>query len=256
VTGGDARVIAYGSSVDNLSGDAVFIPGARLPRQADAIVVPAAIRAEGAAGTNWRSDLWLFNANDHAVAIGLAWHPSSGGAPTVAPLTLDAGELRRLDDVVSGTFATQGSGSITITGDGLSSLIVTSRAWNDATGGSFGQFIEGLPAESSVASGSSLQLIHLDSDATFRTNVGLTETAGDSVSARVTLIDASGGELFQTVVGLGPRENRQLSLAQLGAPATENARVRVDVISGSGRLLAYASVVDNRTGDAIYVPGR
>jgi subtilisin-like proprotein convertase family protein len=255
VTSGDARIIAYGSVVDNLSGDAVFVPGVRLPRPTTALVVPAVIHAEGAVGTNWRSDLWLLNAAESAVTVSLAYHPSTGGAATTVPLDLSAGELRRLDDVVSGTFAVAGTGSIEVSGDGLSSLIVTSRAWNDAPTGSFGQFIAARGLEESAGAGETLRLTHLDSDDTFRTNIGLTEVAGETVSARLVLLDASGAETASTTINLGPRENRQLNVAQLGA-ALRNGQAHVEILSGSGRILAYASVVDNRTGDAIYVPGR
>ncbi len=57
VVSGNARVIAYGSVVDNLSGDATTIPAQRLPQAAETVAIPT-IHALGAGGTNWRTDVW------------------------------------------------------------------------------------------------------------------------------------------------------------------------------------------------------
>ena len=37
---------------------------------------------------------------------------------------------------------------------------------------------------------------------------------------------------------------------------SSNGRVEVEVIAGSGKALAWASVVDNVTGDPIFVPAQ
>lgn len=253
---GDARVVAYGSSVDNLSGDAVYVPGARLPRPASSLAIPAVIHADGAAGTKWRSDVWALNPGPTTVMFDLVLHPNGGSPSARVQVSLAAGEMRIFEDAVSGTFATAGTGSITVEGPELSSLVVTSRAWNDASGGSFGQFIEARPVETAAGAGELIRLTHLDHDDTFRTNVGITEVTGAPVTARVRILDAAGDEVFTAEVTVGPHQNRQLSLAQLGAPAVRNAQATIDILSGTGRALAYASVVDNRTGDAVYVAGR
>ena len=59
-------------------------------------------------------------------------------------------------------------------------------------------------------------------------------------------------------VTLAPNEFRQLGsiLSSLNAGNTYNARIIVRVTSGSGRVTAYGSVVDNLTSDPTYVPAQ
>jgi subtilisin-like proprotein convertase family protein len=255
VADGDARVAAYGSTVDNLSGDAVFVPGRRMLSADASTVIPAVIHAEGAAGTRWRSDLWIFNGGDQDATVDLDFHTADGQRVVARAVTLAPGETRVLEDVVADTFDLEGTGSILASTEGPSAIALSSRAWNDVATGSFGQYIEGSGADDSAAPGGVLLLSHLDSDAIFRTNIGLTEVGGAAAAVRVAVLDASGTEVFSTGVELEPHQHRQLSLAQLGAPTLQNGQARVEVVSG-GRIFAYASVVDNRTGDAIYVPAR
>jgi hypothetical protein len=59
-------------------------------------------------------------------------------------------------------------------------------------------------------------------------------------------------------VSLAANEFRQLNsvMKSLNLPATYNGRLSVRVVSGSGRLTAYASMVDNATQDPTYVPAQ
>jgi len=57
---------------------------------------------------------------------------------------------------------------------------------------------------------------------------------------------------------LAANEFRQLNsvLTLMGVPSAFNARVTVQVVSGTGRIAAYGSVVDNLTQDPTYVPSQ
>jgi hypothetical protein len=45
-------------------------------------------------------------------------------------------------------------------------------------------------------------------------------------------------------------------LASMGLDDTYNARVTVRAISGTGRVTAYASVIDMETNDPTYIPAQ
>ena len=55
---------------------------------------------------------------------------------------------------------------------------------------------------------------------------------------------------------LSPRGRIQLGIGTLTAGDVVDARVHFEVLSGSGRLFAYASVVDNASQDAYFVRAR
>jgi len=86
-----------------------------------------------------------------------------------------------------------------------------------------------------------------------RCTVGLPEIEGIATKVRVRLLDAAGSTKFSTDVSIPPRGNVQFNLAAAGAPSISNGRLTFEVIEGTGRVLPYASVVDNATGDPIFV---
>jgi hypothetical protein len=59
-------------------------------------------------------------------------------------------------------------------------------------------------------------------------------------------------------VPLGASQFIQLGniFAQVGMPTVYNGRVTVQVLSGTGRVSAYGSVIDNRTNDPTFVPAQ
>lgn len=60
------------------------------------------------------------------------------------------------------------------------------------------------------------------------------------------------------VVELSGGEFRQFTtiFTQLGLPVVHNGRVSVRVLSGTGRVSSYASVIDSRTEDPTYIPAQ
>lgn len=76
---------------------------------------------------------------------------------------------------------------------------------------------------------------------------------------RVSVKGGDTGTLLGTkTYSVGPNQLFQIGLADiLGAEATaKNLYVQFTVESGTGRILAYATSVDNKSGDAIYIPAQ
>ncbi len=257
VTSGQGRVVAYASVVDNATGDAIYIP-ARQPGTG-AVLVPIAAKKSGSAGTNWVTDLRVFNGSSSPAELTLEYRPENGtgGSPRTITRTVEGGRVLALDDVLGEAFGqADATGSIRIVPDGDAALIVTSRTYNQVAGGTYGQFIGGV--RNGFGRGESAVVFHLDKNAHYRTNVGIAEVSGSAVVVRYALKDSSGATLGTGSVELGPYEVRQINdiFSAVGAPATDNARVDFFLDGGDGTFTAYASVIDHDSGDAIAIPAR
>jgi hypothetical protein len=57
-------------------------------------------------------------------------------------------------------------------------------------------------------------------------------------------------------VAVGGRSVSQIALRSLTAATLYGARVSVQNVGISGRIIAYGSVVDNLSGDPIYIPAQ
>lgn len=207
---GAARVLAYGSVVDNLSGDAIFIPAARVRRG----VVPV-IHTAGANGTLWRTDIWISNPTPA---------PQQGIPAGGALLTRDA----------------RGSDGLGfVTPDTTGRLLVTSRTYTAGANGTFGQFVPPDRPSTEPAT-----LLGVENDAAFRTNIGV--IAPTAAVVRLIAFDAAGNEQWRSDVFAS-------GITQFPLPVRLSmGRVTVQVIAGDG-VVPYASVVDNASGDPVYI---
>jgi len=121
-------------------------------------------------------------------------------------------------------------------------MIVTSRTFTTTAGGTFGQFIPPGTPSTQLAT-----LIGIENDDAFRTNIGLIAPAASTV--RVIAYDANGNEVWRSDVAAE-------GLTQFPLPVTlAMGRVTAQVMSGGG-VVPYASVVDNQSGDPIYIPAQ
>ncbi|MEK6374629.1 MAG: M36 family metallopeptidase [Acidobacteriota bacterium] len=233
VVSGAARILAYGSAIDNKSGDAIYIPAHVAPASSRTEYAPA-ISATGALGTRWSTEVVVRQLADSIAPIGALF---GGASATITPPARFANILTELfhRDETMGLLRV----------DFPPGAIAMARISTPSDGGSYGQFVP------FTAEGHGGDLIQLESSDAFRTNVGAANIGTAPVKVRFTAFDDSGVELGTTERVLRPSELVQFPLRSLVAHDVANARVRVE-----GNVLAYASMVDNRSGDAIYVPAR
>lgn len=253
VTEGNARIVAYGSVVDNVSGDPIYIP-ATLP---DTLlqVVPAAFRGDGYHGTRWRSDLWLTNPSSDAAVSQVAFRDRSGAVAAQKAFTVAAGNTLAIRDVLDTLALPAAAGTLAIASD--RPLLATTRSWTPGANGSFGQFIPAFDTRRAIGSGDAASTaIQLESSTRYRTNVGAAETAGEPATVRVRLYDANGTQIFVKEVPIPAFGQMQFNFANEGAPTFGNGRATFEVAGGAGRVLAYASVVDNLSGDPVFIPAQ
>jgi hypothetical protein len=212
---------------------------------------------------NFHSDMRIYNGGTAAVTATLTYRPqgSPGSATVAAPVTIGPGEVKAFDNVLPSLFnVTNSGGAVLLTTAASSSLVVTGRTYSiDSKSGTFGQFIPGVtPAEGIGLGDRALQVLQLEQSQNFRSNLGLAELTGNPAKVRVSLYLPDSKVTPSTEVDLAANEFRQLSgvIAGMNPGNTYNARITVEVISGTGRVTAYGSVVDNATQDPTYVPAQ
>ena len=248
VVSGDARVVAYGSVVDNRSGDSIYVPGST-PR-AGTFVAP--VISQPGVNTYWRSDVFLTAPGDSGGTFEVTYTDAVNGFRMIRHGTVEAHSALGLDDIVSSNFGRTGFGSVSADLD--SNLIATSRTWTSSSNGSYGQFIPLLPSTDDLMRPH--ELLHIERSSAFRTNVGAINTAGTQEVLRFTLYDAAGRALGSTDRTVFPLRAIQFSIEELTSLPVTDGRVEVEAVAGSGNAVAWASVVDNATGDPIFVPAQ
>jgi hypothetical protein len=135
-------------------------------------------------------------------------------------------------------------------------LTVSSRTYNLAPDGTFGQFIGSSTPTSGLSSGDSAVLMQLQENATFRTNIGFLNTGAVQATLRIRLFDTSGRRLAAPTRTVAPGARLQLQepFANIaGRDDIDAGYVTVTVEEGDG-VIAYASVIDNTTNDPTTVP--
>jgi hypothetical protein len=212
----------------------------------------------------WRGDVWVFNPSTSqpaTVDIFLLLRNQGNPNPAVRRITVNAGETRYLPDIVFNTFALDNTyGGLRI----VSSIpvVVSGRSYDanvTVVGkgqGSAGQFFSGVPAALAIGLGDSTDVIGLDQDGvqtsgTWRSNLAFVETTGNSVDLTISRIDSNGTQLGSIGYHLEGRQVSQINyvITSIVNTTGTNQRIRVAVTGGTGRVIANASRMDNRTGD-------
>jgi len=251
---GLGRVFTYASVVDNRTSDPIFFPGLPDTEACTTLLVPAAAATAGAHGTDWRTDLWV-QGKEPATALQLTFLPSDGSAETVGTFSLSTAGVLALEDVVS-LLGAHGSGALLLEADG--NILATSRTSNVTSAGTYGQLIpaECWPYHQVLWRAT---IIGVESSGERRTNLGMVNpdrVATFEVVLR--LLSDDGVLLGSRVYPLEPRRHLQVNdlFAALHVAGQTNCRVSLEVEGEPSWLgiRAYASVVDNRSGDPMFVP--
>ena len=261
VTSPTGKVTAYASTVDNLTNDPFCVfPVLKGATSSARYVVP------GVADLNspfysWRSDIRVYNSSASDVNATLTYYPQSGSPGATGPqqMTIKAGEVKIINGALQSLFGlTNSGGALVISTPSATPLVVTARTYNQTSNGTYGQFIPAVtPANSVGVNDRTLQLIQLEQSDSFRTNIGLAETSGNAATAQVSVIVPDSKFAINAQIPLGPNEFRQMNLgSDFGLSNAYNVRVTVKVISGTGRVTTYGSMIDQLTQDPTYVPAQ
>jgi uncharacterized repeat protein (TIGR01451 family) len=260
VTSGTGKVTAYASVLDNATSDPLLVTPVTLTEAGNTKWVVPGVADLNNGTANWQTDMRLFNAGTSPVDAALTFYSQNGGTPKVANITIPAGQVRQFDKTLATVFgAANDGGAIHVTTATPSRLVATARTYNQTPNGTYGQFISGVtPSEATGVGSRALQILQVEESARFRSNIGLAEVTGNPVTLELSIVPPDAKFTVVTEVALQANEFRQINalLRSVGLDDTYNARVSVRAISGTGRVTAYASVIDMLTNDPTYVPAQ
>lgn len=246
--------LAYGTLVDNASGDSTFHP-AMTPLST--LYLPAIGNITGASGI-FLTDLSLSNTSNATVVTRATFIDHDGSSASTAPvsLTLDAHQTLRMSDALGTLFGvTQGYGALQLTTlDGSSSLVATARVYTPSltTNGTVGQQINAITTQDLRVRGS---LLGLEQNAAFRSNVAFLNPGASVVPVTLELRDETGNVLTSRTLDLPPSRYLQRSLLSLFAGVSFPSDSAVTLsFQTSTPIFAFASVIDNQTGDPSFFP--
>jgi Ig-like domain-containing protein len=236
---------------------------------AGTLVVPAVAHADGV-GTQFVSDMRVTNTTSQAIQYlltftGIATDGTQSGKQM--KVNIAAGDTLALNDIVKSWFGAGaagegGIGSIEVrplnapASSNGHSTVGASRTYASTPTGTFGQFIPALPSANFLAKSNSslISLQQVAQSTSFRTNFGLVEGSGQSASVQLTLFNAQGAPVAQNTFNLRPYELQQFSFSNAFPNTTvDDGRVEAKVLSDTGKISAYASVLDNKTNDPLLV---
>jgi hypothetical protein len=240
----------------------VFAATAAVSAATEVLYVPASANAEGANQTRWRTDLEIkAEGDDDAVfTIELLESNRNNSDPAVIDGSVPAGQCLRMENLLETSFGFTGTAALRLT-TSSGEILATSRTYNDDPGGTYGQTVSAIPGNRAVGLGGRATLIQLsrssDPSTGFRTNIGFLNAVAESIDVETTLYLADGSSVGSITRNLRPFEHRQLNdvfhLAGVDHVVDGYAVVTTSTVSGG--FIAYASVVDNGSGDAVFIAG-
>jgi hypothetical protein len=226
---------------------------------ASQLLIPAAGAVDGGNGTFFRSDITLINYRATAQTVRLQWLPQNitgAGIPAIET-TIAASSGFASEDFVTNVMMRSGLGAILVTGitgpggdpDPAAQLVATSRIWTNQPSSS-GTTSQSLPSIATADINSTVvAILSARRDSRFRTNTGIVNLSQNAQRFQVFAAGASGTDVQQVDV-------QPLSMVLFlvpGAASSIPLQIQVSNISAtlrSSSWVAYASSVDNITGDA------
>jgi len=255
-------------------------PGTKSTPPPDALIIPAVGHAPGANNSMFESDVRVANVSaslqKYAVSFTLTGADGTQSSSSTT-IQIDPGTTLALDDILANFFGIGGDGGAatgvleirptTSTSSNLASptppsiqTVASSRTYNNTPAGTYGQYIPAIPFAQFISKPPSgpatvLSLQQIANAAAYRTNVGFVEANGENANLLVHVFNNSGIEVAAPIpISLKPMQQIQLNgfLAANGINLTDG-RIEVEVTSTTGKVTAYASVVDNVTNDPLLV---
>ncbi len=229
-------------------------------RIVNSLYVPGMANGVGLKGTRWHADLWIYNAGPEPAEMTVVAleQGKDNSTPRAAELTVPPGAQRRIDDVLGSLFGLVGTAALRldiVRGD----VSAAGKSYTPSGGGTYGETVPALPPGSAVGFGSSAALRGLayseDRSAGSRTNLGFVNPTSLPITVQVALFgddSVQAGTLTYDLAPFGFRQANDVYRAA-GSPDVTNGSATVRTVTSGGSVIAYASVVDNISGEPTLV---
>ncbi|MEJ5165550.1 MAG: hypothetical protein WHV67_00805 [Thermoanaerobaculia bacterium] len=254
--------IVWGSIVDNITGDASFINDQVQP--SDETLIMGVAHASGAVRTNWRTDLNIFNPASKELYLKLNYYRYGyedflsfkrlGPIPPGGSIVIED-ILSKFNELLENE-----SGFLIVTIDPSSKNdkypIISARTYNDLLEeGTYGQFISGIDFKNSGArKDQKLIFAGITINSNFRANLGIINAESKNNNISIFLYAKDGRQISQFEQILPANKGIQINYNELkdrlGIASFEDCTI---ILQGTGKILGYVSMVDNKTSDPIFI---
>jgi len=228
----------------------------------DTFLLPAAANLPGDNETRWRTELQLkaIGGSNAVISIALLERDRENPAPESRILSLPEGRSIRVSNVLEELFAYEGAAALLLTPLSGQFIAGSRTCTGDVSSGTFGQYIAAVPVGDAAAWGQSVEFIQLSGqtgESGMRTNLGIINPEMKPEDVLIEVFSAQGNSLGTIRLQLGPWEYRQLNriLSGISNGDVPDAWIRIRTETPGGALHAYASVIDNVSGDSILISG-
>jgi hypothetical protein len=240
---------------------------------ASTYVIPIVGHVAGGNGT-WMSDVAIRNFGNAPLTVEMIVVESgSNTTANVYPLmtggingsvTVGVNATVMLEDILEGHRGLANVAGALILGADRP-FAVTSRAYNSS--GGIGQTVPAARdfLDNSIGTVDNATVVYIPgimNNAAARTNLGFVAGAagstGTSMVVEMTVRNASGAVAGsrQFVIPPGAFAHHQFSVRSIAPATLDVGSVDVRIVEGEGAVVPYASVIDNRTGEAAYIMGQ
>lgn len=216
--------------------------------------VPSVAHAPGVGGSQWRTDVAMANRSGRPATMTLTYVPYGTGSQVTRSRTLAHGATERFRDILVSLFSFAATetpkGSLKV--EANARLLVTSRTYNQATLGTFGQSYPAVTAAEGLTRGQVAFIGQIEKSTAFRSNLGVQNLGTASCEVTVSLHGPNGAALgnpLTTTLPVGKYYQWDDVFAKAGVTDAALAFARVGIETPGGRVWAYGSVVDNITND-------
>lgn len=219
-------------------------------------LLPSSARAPGKGGAFYTTDLSVGNRGGSEARFKLKFlgnNADGTGGPESSELVLGPNQSVTYLDILGSIFGrTTDYGAVRLTAN-VTTLSVTgqtSTADPSKPGGTFGQSVPAFAASDLITAGVIRSIVGVREDASFRTNVVLTNGGTAPVTVNGTLLSTSGAVLASGTWTLPALGMTQVSVKDnMGVTSARDAQLLLTTSTSGGAFAAYASVIDNVTND-------
>jgi len=219
--------------------------------------IPASANSKGGYNTNWKTDAVFYNKGNQTANITLyfleAGKDNSGAEGK--EIKINSGQSLRINDIVGNFFGKENtSGGIMIKSN--QNLLISSRTYNETEEGTYGQYISGKIIDEALKENEEALIIQITKNKKYRANIGFLNCGSENIEVQIDIYKSNRDEIGSKKINLLPFEYKQENniIEEFTEEDIEDAFAIIKSTKEGAIYFAYASIVDNRTGDAIFVP--
>jgi hypothetical protein len=224
--------------------------------------IPVVANLPGLNATDWRTDVSVVNLSDNETSIRLLLLPEiRNGVPVfepviAGPIIIAAGAQKTMRNIVETVFGFSNTkGALSIFSEDFAPLAVSARIYTlGDDGGSYGQNVEGLLVANDAWTPG------ITHDDFYRSNIGIylhfDPVPGHPVRFTITVFDKEGDEVGGGEILFKDAGMQQYSLSDFGVEMLLDGYVEFDSLDPTVDFYAYASRVDQVSGDAVFRQAR